>query len=223
MNDTYIIRKANAGDKAFITEAIIAAEKAGTEKIGLATLFDLEEPEIRKIILQILDEDIPGSELSLDSFIVAQLGDHLVAAVAGWIESFAGRSSSASIKSNFIHVFFPQKNLLAARPRLDLIREMRIERERQTLQIEYVYVSEAHRGAGLAARLIDQHIAEARDLFPELEKVQVQVFKNNTAANRLYERAGFVVTNNFRAVDKEILKYLPGDEKLLMEKQLRNE
>lgn len=221
MNDTYIIRKAGIDDKAFITEAIIAAEKAGTDKIGLATLFDLEEPEIRNILLQILDEDIPGSELSLDSFIVAQQGDHPVAAVAGWIESFAGRSSSTSVKSNFIHVFFPQKNMLAARPRLDLIREIRIERERQTLQIEYVYVSEAHRGVGLAARLINQHIAEARDLFPEVEKAQVQLFKNNTAATRMYERAGFVVANNFRAFDKEILKYFPGDEKLLMEKKLK--
>jgi ribosomal protein S18 acetylase RimI-like enzyme len=221
MSGEFIIREANAGDKHFIAEAILNAEKSGTEKLGLSTLFDLPEPELEKIILQILDEESTCSEFSLDSFMVAEHKGQPVAAMAGWIESFGNCASSASVKSNFIHFFFPRKNLMAARPRIELLKNILIPRGKNCLQIEYVYVLASYRGEGLAGKLIDRHILNAQIRLPELNKAQVQVFSNNKAAIRLYEKSGFASSGNFKASNKEILDYLPFDEKILMERKVR--
>jgi ribosomal protein S18 acetylase RimI-like enzyme len=218
MNDEYIIRNAGQEDCAFIAEAIIAAEKSGTEKMSLSSLFDLTEKEVAELLIQILNEESSGSEFSLNCFLITEHEGKPVSAVAGWIENVGVNISSRMIKTNLLYSAFPAKNILVAHSRSGIVKDIQIEREKNTLQIEYVYTIDKYRGKGLAKKLIDRHISNARTVFEGLRKVQVQVFKNNVEAVSLYECLGFVCVQRFISTDKETMVYLPGDEKVLMEK-----
>jgi len=221
MNDEYLIRKAFVTDNSFIVETMIAAEKSGTEKFGLSTLFNIYEPEIKKLLMRCLNEESSGCEFSLSSFLIAEYSGKPVAAAAGWIEKFETNNSSRTIKTNLMHFVFPKENILIAHSNSDIAKDLLIEREKNTLQIEYVYTHNKYRGKGLAGRLINQHITISRDKYPGLTKAQIQVFNNNQSAKRGYEKSGFKPIRLFTSVSKETLKYLPYNEKLLMEKVLK--
>lgn len=55
-----------------------------------------------------------------------------------------------------------------------------------------MYVTPSHRGHGIAAALLDAAIAYARDL-GDVSHLELGVSSSASAAQRLYERAGFVV------------------------------
>ena len=221
MNDEYLIRQAVATDTSFITEAIIAAEKSGTGRLGLGTLFNIAEPEIKKLLTQCLDEESSGCEFSLNSFLITEHAGKPVATMAGWIEGFETSIPSRAIKTNLMRFFFPKESILAAYSKSDIVKDILIEREKNTLQVEYVYTINECRGKGLAANLIDEHLALSLTKYPQLIKAQVQVFNNNESAIKLYERSGFKPTKLFTSGNKEILNYLPYNEKLLMEKMIK--
>jgi len=221
MNDEILIRNATATDNSFIAEAMIAAEKSGTEKLGLSTLFNIPEREIKRLLIRCLDEESSGCEFSLNSFLVAEYSGKPVAAAAGWIENFETYNSSRTIKTNLMHFVFPKENILSAHANSNIAKDIMIEREKNTLQIEYVYTHSEYRGKGLAGRLFNKHITVSRAKYPALMKVQVQVFNNNQSAKKAYERFGFKPIKLFTSGNKEILKYLPYNEKLLMEKVLK--
>ena len=46
------------------------------------------------------------------------------------------------------------------------------------------------------------------------------MFKNNIAAIKTYKKNGFKVKKSYRSNSKEILNYLPYEEKYLMEKNI---
>ena len=56
-DNKYIIRKATLNDVEFIADVIIEAEKSMTNNFGLANFFEMTESEIRKCIIQILEEE----------------------------------------------------------------------------------------------------------------------------------------------------------------------
>jgi ribosomal protein S18 acetylase RimI-like enzyme len=217
MTKEYLIRGAKPEDVYFIADAILSAEKGGTEKASLSTLFNLPDEKTKTLLYKVLSEEINGCELSLSSFLVADHNGIPVAATAGWIEEYEEGIPSGRIKSNLLNFIYPKENIKIALANASLINGLQLTREKNTLQIEYVFVSPEHRNKGLAGSLIRKHAANSLLAFPELEKAQVQVFKNNNPAIKLYERIGFRTTLVFKASDKTILDYLPSDEKLLME------
>ena len=221
MNDEFLIRNAAVTDNSFIVEAMIAAEKSGTEKLGLSTLFNIPEPEIKKLLMKCLNEESSGCEFSLNSFLIAEYSGTPVAAAAGWIENFDRNNSSRTIKTNLMHFVFPKENILIAHSNSNIAKDLLIEREKYTLQIEYVYTHNKYRGKGLAGSLINKHITLSRDKYPGLTKAQVQVFNNNQSAKRGYEKSGFKPISLYVSSNKETLKYLPYNEKRLMEKVLK--
>lgn len=215
----FVIRPAGLEDTDFLVEVIVQAEKSGTDKLGLATLFGLREEEVRKYLRQMLEEETEGCEFSVSSFIVAE-ADHIpVAAVGGWIE---GQSEdgmpSALLKSNLLGYILPPENLNYIRRFSELIRDIQINRETGAYQIEYVYVVPEFRGSGLTEQLLEAHLWKGCLENKDLRKMQVQAFANNPGAVRVYEKAGFAVKKEYRVKDKVVLNYLPGDVKLLLEK-----
>ena len=78
------IRKANTADIPFLVKAIAAAEKSNTNKLSYATLFGITDAEAMLYIKQMLEEDISGCELSVDSFRVIEVNSIVAGAFAGW-------------------------------------------------------------------------------------------------------------------------------------------
>lgn len=215
----FVIRPAGLKDTDFLVEVIVQAEQSGTDKLGLATLFGLTEEEVRKYLQEMLEEEIDGCEFSVSSFLIAEADHTPVAAIGGWIE---GQNEdgmpSALLKSNLLGYVLLPENLNYIRHFSELIRDIQIDRETGTYQIEYVYVVPEFRGSGLTGQLLEAHLRKGCLENKDLRKMQVQAFANNPGAVRAYEKAGFAVTKEYRAKDNAVLNYLPGDVKLLLEK-----
>ena len=222
MTGNCVIRPATLQDRDFLIEAIIGAEKSGTDKLGLATLFGLTEEEVRNYLAQILEEEIDGCELSVSSFLLAEMDGKPVAAVGGWIEGEnEDHLPSALLKSNLLGYVLPAENLAHIAKLSEIVQDIQIEREAGTYQIEYVYVAPAYRGCHLAQRLLEAHVERARCGNSLLCKMQVQAFANNPGAIRMYEKCGFKIAKEYRANHPQATDYLPGQVKLVLEKILK--
>lgn len=216
------IRPARPEDIDFLVETIIQAEKSGTSRLGLALIFNLTEEKLRPLLAEMLEEETEGCEFSLNSFIVAEVNGKLSAAVGGWIEGYnEDKLSSAMLKSNLLNCTLPYENLMAVGDKHLLLKDLSIERSWGAYQIEYVYTAPDSRGLRLAEKLIGRHILRGLSLKKELDKVQVQVFAENEAAMKVYIRLGFIPIKEYVSSGEDILRYLPGRTKLLLEKTIK--
>ena len=118
--------------------------------------------------------------------------------------------------------FIDRQAILNAAPAMALMNAVNIHRDNNALQIECVYTAEKYRGLGLSSKLINEHIRLKQAAGVSLHKVQVILLKNNEAAQRAYEKAGFKVVAEKQCADPAILKLMPCDTKILMEKELKN-
>lgn len=213
----YTIRKASTKDIPFIIEAIIEAEKSGTDKLGLSTLFDLTEIEVKNYLSNIFNEEIDGCEFSISSFLIAENKGNQVAAVGGWIEGANEEKLPSSIlKANLISYCFPIDKVANMKEKSDIISGVQIERKDGSYQIEYVYVRPEYRGHNLIKPLIEEHIKQAK----LCKQMFVQVFLNNISAIYVYKKLGFEVNQTFHSENKETKNYLPDNTKILMLKRL---
>ena len=219
MSDVYNIRLATLEDISFLVKAIIEAEKSGTSKLGLATLFQLTEAEVGCYLAKILEEEIDGCEFSVSSFLLATLHGEPVAAMAGWLEGEnEDKMPSALLKANLLSYVLPSEKLIAASTLSSQLKDIQIDREINTYQIEYVYVSPLHRGQGLTQKLIEAHKEKGlSENNSGMNKMQVQAFANNQRAIKTYEKKGFHIVKEYRG-SLDLLDYLPDNIKLLFEK-----
>lgn len=214
-----IINRATINDIDFITDAIVAAEKSGTDNFGLAKLFGVDEETMKGYIHDMLDEEVDGCEMSLSSFLVARYKGNPVAAFAGWIEGCnEDNMPSSLLKSNLIGYILPQECLLSSREKSDIVKPLQIEREVSSYQLEYSYTKSDFRGKGIMMDIIEAHMEQA--ITAGCNKIQVHVFDNNRAAIRTYEKMGFEVKKNFLSSHPLTSEFFPSNNELLMEKTL---
>lgn len=223
MDTNYTIKKASLADADFIADVIIGAEKSMTENLGLATIFELTESDLKTLIVSMLEEEINGCEFSLDSFFVAYYKEKPVAALGGWLEGYYDDMPSSILKSNLIGFTFPPENLKKAATKIKIISEVQIERENGSYQLEYSFVDADHRGKRLTQQLMKAHLDFAKELEPDIKKAQLHVFENNEIITKVHQRSGFSISKRFVSNNEEILNYLPYNVKLLMEKSLTND
>ena len=215
------IRQATPADKDFLITSIIEAEKSGGDVISYCAIFNISEDELRTALGHILDEDMAGQELSVSGFLVAEVDGKPAAALSTWVEKANGMGSSM-IKSNLLMYFIDREKILAAAPNLTLMNEVGIQRAEYALQIECVYTAPQYRGKGLSSKLIEEHIKLRQAAGMTFNKVQVILLKNNVSAQKAYAKAGFTIAEEKRCADRAILKLLPSDTKILMQKQLNS-
>lgn len=218
----YIIRNAVIADIPFLAEVVIAAEKGGSEKLSFSTLFNLTEKEVKDLLMAIFEEEVDGCELSLSSFMVAEYNGEPVAASGAWIEKFDGEMSSQMLKSNLISYTFKKDSIAFLKSKSDIIRGIMIEREPLTLQFEYLYIKQEHLGKGIDVEMVKKNEEKAFGKLPSLQKAQCQLFKNNIFAVKMAAKKGFKIIKSYKAADNNILDYLAGTEKILMEKNYIN-
>lgn len=215
--ETMEIKKATEYDIPFLVETIVAAEKSGTSVFSYATLFELDENKVKEILTEILSEDIQGQELCVSDFLIAFIDGVPAGAICGWIEGAEGPSSI--IKSNVLMFGFGKEHFGKVLSKASLMEQLTITREEGCLQLESIYVSEKFRGKGIVNALIAAHLSNHKQQTPEVSKAQIILAKDNDSALKAYERAGFTVVLEKFQSNAEILKYLPTQHKILMEKQ----
>ena len=215
----FSIRKASLKDVPFLVNTIIEAEKSGTEIFTYSTIFGLSEDESRKYITDMLLEEIDGCELSISGFLLAEKDNQVAAAVGAWVEGYEGVPSSI-LKGNLLSYTLPKACIEKAMCLNNLVKELHLEYIDNTIQIGLVYVSESFRGKGLANFLIEEQIKQLLQVSPGIKESYVQVFGDNKAAIKSYQKSGFKIISEKRAVSKEIINYFPSDSKVLMKREL---
>ena len=217
MNE-YFIREASFSDLSFISTVVVLAEKSNSDKLSFSTLFNLSENKVKELIVSMFEEEIEGCEFDLKNYLVVEYEGEAVAAFGSWIEGYNGNMPSKILKSNLIGHTFGRECVEFLRTKSLIIKDILAEREGLALQFEYLFVSEKHRGKKLANLLIQKLEERALKGYPELKKAQVQVYKNNIQAIKVYENCGFKIAKSFASTHPEVMDYLPFNEKYIMEK-----
>jgi len=203
-------------DVDFLAETIINAEKSNTEKLSYSTIFEISEKKVKEILKTILLSDIPGQELCLSSFLVAEIDGEQAGACAAWIEGESGLSSSI-IKSNVIYNFFPAENIKKAQEKSYLLKELSLKRKAGTLQLESAWVKEKYKGKGICNKIMLKHISNYSEKNPELKKAQIIMVKANDMALKAHKKLGFKLVSEIKSNDKRILDIFPSDTMILIE------
>lgn len=219
--DEYLIRKAIPGDIPFLADVIIASEKGRSENLSFTTLFNVPEDKAKELIINMLEEEIDGCELSLSSFYVTEYKGQPVSGSGAWIEGFGGCMPSKILKSNLISYTFGTESIEFLKTKSHIIKDVMVDREPMTLQLEYFHIVHEHQGKGLDAGLMERIEADALAMYPELEKAQCQIFKNNVFAIKILLRYGYKIVKSYKSDNKEIFDYLPYNEKCLIEKSYK--
>lgn len=213
------VRAATEADKDFIITTIIEAEKSGTDVISYCGIFGITEEQLREVLGNILEENIPGQELCIDSFLIAEEDGEYAGGLGGWIEGFDGMSSSM-IKSNLLKFYIDRQVMMNAIPLMKLVGDITIEREPGVLQIESGYVVPKYRGRGVFSILTDAHIERWKERGFTFDRLHIMMMGNGSVAKHAYEKIGFVEAKSKTLDDPRIHQLLPGNTKLLMERKL---
>ena len=214
-----IIRPATLDDVEFLATVIIEAEKSSTDKNGTANYFELSEDDYRRYLVQMLEEEIDGCELSISSFVVAEHDGELIAARGGWMEGDnEDRLSSAILKANLFQYFIPKDNLLKGHAKNNIIKDLQIEREYKTYQFEFSYTKPEYRGCHIMGKLNSVHIERAKT--KGAHKMQVHVYKSNDKSINANSRSGFKIVKVYSSDNPKIKEFYPDSAMVLMEKEL---
>jgi len=213
----YTIRRAKESDYSFLADAILKADLgAEGQNSSYAALFGITTEQAREAIIRMMPEEMDGCEFSPVHFLVAEFEGKPVAAVASWIEGLESVSSNVA-RSALVQEYYPAGAIAHVQSLMKMADEIMVHRTNGTMQIESVFVEEAHRGQGLAAKLIKAHIAKAMLQNYDVEIVQLMTYSDNKKAIHAYEKMGFGITAEKHSSDPEVLKYFPGTGMVSME------
>ena len=217
--DKLTIRPATLDDIEFIATTIIEAEKSSTDKIGPANYFEVSASDYRKYLIQMLEEEIDGCEISISSYVVAEYEEEIVAARGGWLEGNNEEGASSSmLKSNLFAYVLPRENLMKGQIKYDIVKDIMIEREMGTYQLENSYTKAEFRGYHIMAMLDEYHINIA--IKKGVKKIQAHVSKNNDKSIRACERSGFHIVRSFTSKHPQVTDYYPDNTMVLLEREL---
>lgn len=218
-----IFRTATENDADFVVSAVINAEKSGTDKLGIAWLFDKNEAELREFLRYLLLENIEGSEYFLNGFLIAEIENQPVATFNGWVEQQNSLGlSSAMVKLHLYKQFLDGEQFAKVMQKMPNFQKFTIPREANSLQFEFAYTIPEFRGKNIMSQIIQEIIEHQTKLFPKIEKAQIQLLANNVAAIHSYEKAGFAKTLEICTESEEIALHFPNSTKILLEKLLLN-
>lgn len=221
LNNQYSIRNAALEDIDFIIDTIIAAEKSSTGNLGLANYFEITEVELKGYLREMLDEEIDGCEFSVSSFVVAEDNGKLIGAVGGWVEGKNENDmSSAELKSNLLGYVLPKEVILNTQNKIEIVKDLQIDREYGAYQLEYSYVLPEYRGKHISQMLKQKHFDIAK--VAGCKKVQTHVFASNKTNIRINGDLGFVVVSQNTSMHPQASNYYPDKTILLMERQINN-
>ncbi len=216
----FIIRNGTFADIDIIIEAIIAAEKSGSDVLSYTAIFGLTEEQTKGYLKEMLEEEIDGCELSLSSYLIAETRGEPVAVMGAWIEGEEDVPSSI-IKGNLLSYFLPRESMIKAIEISPVISEMAIEYISNTLCIGIVYVKEKFRRKGLVLKLLNEHIIRAMADDKDLD-IFIQVFGNNIAAIKAYKKLGFKEWKVVRSDNNQVIKFLPSKIKYFLKKNIKS-
>jgi D-alanine--poly(phosphoribitol) ligase subunit 1 len=221
VNSLYAFRQAGTNDISFIVDAIINAEKSNSEIIGLGQLMSLGEIDLRSKLASALEEEVDGCEFHLEGFTIATYEESPVAALCTWVEGInENNQPSPTLKINLFKHIFGIEKMQQLEQHKALIQGMRLTRTPGAHQVEYVYVTPAHRGRDLVSRMIQYSLKRHEKTTDPLIS-EVEVFANNAGAIKAYEKCGYFLKTQASVALEELKGMMPYHIKLQLEKKIK--
>lgn len=214
-----IIRSATVSDVPYLTKTIIEAEKSGTTILSYSTIFGLNEEQVFSLISEMLLEEIDHCEISISSFLIAEVNGKTAAALSGWLEN-VDEIPSAVLKGNLLNYYLPKECFIQASLMSKYTKELHFEYLENTFQIGAGYVSSEFRGNKLLGLLTKQIINQLSLKYPTVTEVYAQIFNCNIPSLKTYEKEGFTIIDFKESNHQEIIKILPSPKKLLLKKEI---
>jgi len=218
MTNSIEFRKANLQDIDFIIETIFAAEKSGTDRLSYSTIFGIQESELLKLFQEMLAEDIDGQELSISTFMIAEIDQQYAGACSAWVEGIYGDSSI--LKANLLSYYLPPEKLILENALKEALSEMHLARTKNTIQIESVYVRNNFRGKGIVQQIIEKQIQYLKQEFNFVNSAEIIVAMNNESALKAYQKMGFEICKESSTHFEKILSFLPSNKRVILQKIL---
>lgn len=217
----YEIRPATLADADFLAKTIIEAEKSGTDRCGMALYFEIDEKDLHHYLVQMLEEEIDGCEFSISSFLVATYDGEPVAALGGWLEGHnEDNMPSSLLKSNLISYYLPKDKVEKTREKIDIVKDIQIEREPGAYHFEYAYVNPEHLGHKLMQKMMLEHFNMAKELDPSVSKVYSHPFSHNETIIKVHEQMGFEIIKEYKSTNPLTKQLYPSDTLVLMEAEI---
>jgi ribosomal protein S18 acetylase RimI-like enzyme len=215
--ESITLRYAEQRDIDFVVKAIVESLKSGTETIVYCKLFNINVEQFMEIAKKMLSEDFEGHDFHLGSFLIAEVDDIPAGTCIAWVEYSSGIASSI-IRANLLLEFIEGDLLKDLHDKFNLMHQTHLDREKNNLQIEFVYVDPKFRGKGIAPLIIESHIERLKKRFPDISKAQVIASKTNDNALKAYQKIGFEIVIEKEVIDPEAIKLIPANKIVLMEK-----
>lgn len=220
MIENLSIRQATFEDINFIIETIIEADKGGTNIISACNILSISEQEYKKILTNILTENIEGQEYSLSGFLIAEIETKPVGALGSWIEGAAGVSSYI-LYSNILLNYLEREKIPEVLSKFKITKEISFKREEGAIQFEYGYVREEFRRRGIYTRLMTESIKRFYLKNKNIKKTQGICFRENYKSVNAGLKIGFQIAEIKKSNNEILKKIFPYTEKILLE--LNNE
>jgi RimJ/RimL family protein N-acetyltransferase len=215
INDV-IVRQAKPEDIPFIIEGIIEAEKSGGNTTTSCVVFDLSLLEFKDILKALLIEDIEDYDYYLSGFFIAEYNGKPIGTCGSWIEGI-NDLPSGMIKANMFLQNLSREKILFGNKQVRIIKDLNFPREKGTIQLEHIYVSEQFRRQGVASKIICSIVKYYKSLNPNVEKVQGILFKENYKSFNMHLKNGYVETETKTSANPDVLKVFPYPSRTLME------
>jgi ribosomal protein S18 acetylase RimI-like enzyme len=213
------LRYADFSDIDFVVNAIVESLKSGTETVVYCKLFNIDIEQFKEIAKKMLNEDFEGHDFHLGSFLIAEVDGIPAGTCTAWVENCSGVPSSI-IRANLLLEFIDGELLKDLHDKFNLMHQTHLNRDKNSLQIEFVYVDPKFRGKGIAPLIIEGHIQRLKKRFPDITKAQVIASKTNDNALKAYQKIGFETVIEKEVTDPEAIKLIPATKIVLMERAI---
>lgn len=217
--DEIKLRYAGKNDIDFVVHAIVESLKSGTDIVVYCKLFDLSIDEFKSLAKNMLQEDIEGHDFHLGSFLIAEVDGKYAGTCIAWVENSVGFPSSL-VRANLLLDFIDKDIIINLHDRFNLMQQTHLERQKNCLQIEFVYVDSNYRGRGIAPLIIEGHIERLKKRFPTITKAQVIASKTNDNALKAYQKIGFKTVIEKTITNEEAIALIPASTIVLMERDI---
>ncbi len=209
------IRQATFNDIEFVIEAIIEADKSGTQMISTCNVFSLSTDEYKNILNDLLRQDIENYDYYLSGFLVAELNGESIGTSGSWLEGGGGKPSGV-VKGEVLFSYLDRSKLSNVKNNIKIISGSNLPREIGALQLEYVYIRKDYRGKGIFSQIVSKNIKRNLDKY-SFSKVQSILFKANHKSYSAFLKLGYEIIQENKSSNPEILKFFPYDTKIIME------
>lgn len=203
------IRSAQKSDISFIVDAIMEIEKRADANT-YSNLFSVDHETAKNYLHRFfLDQENLGTELSLNTFIIAEINGEQAGCSA---LIFTDHDYYIS-KSEVFPIHLKTEDLQQFLENARMLPDHKKESQKKYF-VEYVFVNEKFRGKGIAAKMIEYHIAKIADL-----EIFINVFENNEGAYKTYKKLGFSDFQKIK-IDTVENKIYPAEYKIMMSRKI---